>query len=152
MRIRPRQWFAFCPVRFRNARDVAKSTCQIHVTNWQSNGFSRCVVVLRRRPDKGKSHECINVIRTLEQQSEVTLKFTMVSGKYDVCIFIPTFLPQPINHLSTGFIDQFIFDMGHGINFSHLIRCHLLRDEFSRRFKVRPEATFVVPQPMFWFC
>ena len=75
----------------------------------------------------------------------------MIGGKKDIGGFHQVFGFQPVNDASNRLINEFVLNMGVGINFFDLICCEISGDEISWRLKVAPKATLIVAQPMFWF-
>jgi len=84
-------------------------------------------------------HECIDMIRTFEQESEVSLQFAMVGCKKYVSVCRPLVRVKKANDVADGLINKLVFDMRHRVDFTDLVSCHVGWDKFSWRFKIGPK-------------
>ena len=69
---------------------------------------------------------------SLEQKTEVTLEFAMVSGENNIGTSIPAALAQSFHHPRYGLIDQFVLDVNARIDFAQLTLCEIARDKIGR--------------------
>src|SRR5215469_2464506 len=99
-------------------------------------------------PNQWHTHERIDVIWTLEQQSEVTLQLAVIGGEKDVGARIPAALDNAPDHPAARLIDQLVLDVNHRVDLAHLVVCHLAGYEIQRTALDVAETALVPVKPV----
>ena len=102
----------------------------------------------RRAPDQWDMHQRFNMIGALEQQAEIALQLTMVSGEKDIRFIVPTSGCQIVGDQADGIVDQLVLGVNHGIDFADLIGGCFGRHVIRRHFEIEPGVALIPFQPV----
>ncbi|CAB4577560.1 unannotated protein [freshwater metagenome] len=61
------------------------------------------------------------MIRALEEQPEIALELAVIGGEDDVEVIAPPLCLDCRENSTDGFVDEFVFDMRHRVDFANLI-------------------------------
>ena len=88
------------------------------------------------------------MVRALEQQAEVSLKFTVIGGEQDICICPPTPAFNMFHQTPNGLINEFVFNMSQSVDFANLVLGESVRDPSPRCFIVGDEISVIPFAPL----
>ena len=90
------------------------------------------------------------MIGTLKHQTKVALQFAMVRGKENVRLIDQMICREPGDNPADRIVNEFVFNVGIGVDLTDLIRRQVCRHKIPGRLKITPDCTFIITAPVLW--
>ncbi|CAB4726152.1 unannotated protein [freshwater metagenome] len=91
------------------------------------------------------------MVRALKEEPKIALELAVIGGEHDVEVLAPTLDIDRSEHATDGFVDEFVLDMGHRVDFANLIGGKGCRNPLAGSFVIADELSVVPKAPVTWF-
>src|SRR5699024_5209201 len=116
---------ALHPFRHGHPRDLAEGRCEVDLAHRVGDHRGGHPGRPGRTPHHRQSCQCVDVVGALEQESEVSLELTVVTGQDDVCVVPPTAFLEFGQDPSECLVEHLVLDVHQGVDLTDLVVCQI---------------------------